>query len=42
MQHLAFVLNGGFLDILFWGEFNPFFRLFLYINLSRKQRIIKP
>lgn len=42
MQHLAFVLNGGFLDILFWVEFTPFFSLFLYINLLRKQRIIKP
>lgn len=34
--------NGGFLDFLFWGEFTPFFRLFLYSYLSIKQRIIKP
>lgn len=34
--------NGGFIDILFWGKFTPFFREFLYINLSIKQRIIKP
>lgn len=36
MQYLLVVLNGGFLDILFWDEFTPFFSLFLYINLSIK------
>lgn len=34
------VQNRGFLDILSWGEFTPFFRLFLYINLSIKPTIL--